>query len=119
MKNFVQDGAVLVTEALDTVAAGDFVKVGELKGFAQNDAVVGQNVAVVTEGVYETTVQAEADISVGDPIFAPASAGFLVDLTTAADDGMIENPTPNVKIGFATEAATALAGVATVNVKLV
>ena len=118
MKNFVQDGKVLAVEAADTVAAGDFVKVGELHGFVQSDAVIGQMVAVVTEGVYETTVQAEADIAAGDPIFAPASAGFLVDLTTAADDGMIENPTPNVKVGFATESAAALAGVATVNVKL-
>lgn len=119
MKNFVQDGKVLTIEAADTVAAGDFVQIGELRGFVQNDAVIGQAVAVVTEGVYEATVQTEADIAAGDPIYAPASALFLADLTTAADDGMIENPTPNAKVGFATEAATALAGVATVNVKLV
>lgn len=118
MKNFVQDGKVLVIEAADTVASGDFVKSGEIFGFAQGDAVVGQSVALVTEGVFETDVAAAADVNAGDPIYFGGDVSPMIGLTTAADDGM-EPAAPFVKIGFATEAATALAGVATVNVKLV
>ncbi len=115
MKNFVQDGKVLVVEAADTVASGDFVKVGEIHGFAQGDAVVGQMVALVTEGVFETDVAAAAGVDAGDPVhFDPANG-----LTTAATDGAAENPIAFEKIGFATEAASPIAGVATVNVKLV
>lgn len=118
MKNYIQDGKVLVVEAAETVASGDFVKVGELKGFAQNDAVVGQNVAIVTEGVFEADVAAAADINPGDPIYWGGDVSPMIGLTAASDDGM-EPAAPFAKIGFATEAATALAGVATVNVKLV
>lgn len=115
MKNFVQDGKVLVVEAADTVAAGDFVKVGEMCGFAQGDAVIGQMVAIVTEGVFETDVAATADVDAGDPVYFDPANG----LTAAADDGAAENPVAFAKVGFATEAASQIAGVATVNVKLV
>jgi predicted RecA/RadA family phage recombinase len=118
MRTYVQEGKVLSVEATDTVAAGDFVKVGDLKGFAQNDAVIGQAVAVVTEGVFEAEVAAAADIAAGDPIYFGGDVDVNVGLTTAADDGQ-DPAAPFVKVGFATEAATALAGVATVNVKLV
>ena len=117
MRTYVQEGKVLSVEATDTLAAGDFVKVGELKGFAQNDAVIGQNVALVTEGVFEATVDAAADIAVGDPIYATPGS-FAPELTTSADDGG-DPAVAFAKIGFATEAASPIAGVATVNVKLV
>ena len=115
MRTYVQDGKVLSVEATDTVAAGDFVKLGELKGFAQNDVVIGQMVAIVTEGVFETDVSATADVDAGDPVYFDPANG----LTAAADDGAAENPVAFVKVGFATEAASQIAGVATVNVKLV
>lgn len=117
MRTYVQEGKVLSVEATETVAAGEFVKVGELKGFAQNDAVIGQNVALVTEGVFEAEVAAAADINPGDPIYFGGEVDVNVGLTTAADDGM-EPAAPFAKIGFATEAASQIAGVATVNVKL-
>jgi predicted RecA/RadA family phage recombinase len=117
MRNFVQEGKVLTIEASETVAAGDFVRAGGLKGFAQNDAVTGQSVAVVTEGVFETDVAAAGNVAVGASVYA--TPGFAPTLTTAATDGAAEDPVSYERVGFATEAATALAGVATVNVKLV
>jgi predicted RecA/RadA family phage recombinase len=113
MKNFVQPGDVITVAApAGGALSGEFVKIGGLFGFAQTSADAGDDVAIATTGVFETSISAAAPVTVGAPIYWTGAA-----LTTAATDGDAESPTAYPVIGVAVSTAAAGAAV-TVAVKI-
>lgn len=115
MKNYIQSGDVITVSAPENVTSGDFVAIGELFGFAQADASVGEDVAIATRGVFEAIVMnasaiatgaavyvatdgsldAEADNG-GDPLVAYMKAGVAVSVTEDLGGGAAR---VRVKIG--------------------
>lgn len=112
MKNYVQAGSVITVTAPRDVASGELVAIGALVGYTQTAASEGQEVAIITDGVYAVSVVADADIAVGDVIYLSGQA-----LTTAADDGA-EPPVANARVGIAVTAGVTDGVNAGVNVKL-
>ena len=103
MKNFVQTGDILTIVTSTDVASGQLVNIGDLFGFANSTALVGEDVAISTRGVFETTVDAPAGVSVGDVICFDGAS-----LTTETDDGG-DPATAFSRVGVAVTAAAASA----------
>lgn len=112
MKHYVQAGSVITVTAPRDVASGELVAIGALVGYTQTAALEGEQVAIVTDGVYAVSVAAGADVAVGDVIYLADQA-----LTTAADDGA-EPPVANARVGIAVTAGVTDGALAGVNVKL-
>ena len=109
MKNFVQSGDVITVKAPAEVESGAFVKVGGLHGFAQSDAVSGENVPLVTRGVFETQIVAAGDVFAGDTV----SWNVVDGLTEAGADN------EEVQVGVVvSDAVAAVDGVAVVLVRI-
>lgn len=80
MKNYVSSGAdAKVVAATAPILSGDLVVIGDIVGFAQADAAIGDLVAVITQGVFDVDVLSAGDVEQGDPIYVSDNA-----LTTAA-----------------------------------
>lgn len=75
MKNYVQPGKALTVTAPAAVASGQYVVVGAIRGVAAADAASGEEVEVVTDGVF-TLPKVVADvIAAGDLVYWDAAAG--------------------------------------------
>jgi predicted RecA/RadA family phage recombinase len=105
MRNFVSDGIAPSITAETDVKSGDLIVVGDLVGFAQADALAGEQVGIVTEGIFRVDVNSISDIAVGDVIY--------VDFGTLTTDGA------GKRAGVATQGGTSVNGIAAdVHVKL-
>ncbi len=69
MKNYVQTGDNLTLAAPYDVASGDGALVGSIFGVAAGDAVSGDDVDLVTRGVFEMPKTSALAISAGDQVY--------------------------------------------------
>ncbi|MCA3574779.1 MAG: DUF2190 family protein [Aestuariivirga sp.] len=69
MKNFVQPGNTITLPAPAAVTSGAGVLVGAIFGIATHDAASGENVEVVTCGVFELTKIGSQAWEVGDKVY--------------------------------------------------
>ncbi len=93
MKNFIQPGVTIKVTAPATVSSGDGVLVGNLFGIAVTDAGSGDDVEIMTEGVFDIAKVSAQAWAVGDIIYWDDGAGNA----TTADT--------NVAIGVCTAVA--------------
>ncbi len=105
MKNYIQTGDNLTLPAPYDVDSGDGALVGSIFGVAAGDAATGEDVDLVTRGVFELPKTSALAISVGDKLYWDNTAK-LVNKTS----------TDNTLIGVAVSAAVNPS--ATVNVRL-
>lgn len=68
MKNMVQAGVNLTLPAPNDVLSGDGVVIGAIAGVAAIDALSGESVDVVTEGVFEMPKVAADAFEIGDVV---------------------------------------------------
>jgi len=92
MKNFVQPGANITLTASATIPSGRGVLVGSLFGINSNDVVSGDNMVLVTEGVFDHA-KATGAVTVGAKLYwddtnkvltTTASGNTLIGVATAA-----------------------------------
>ena len=95
MKNYIQPGKVISVPAPRDVASGELVAVGVLAGVAQHDAVSGQPVEIVAEGVFALTKVSAQAWAIGAPIYVTPDTGVCTTTATAG----------NLLLGAAVEAA--------------
>lgn len=76
MRNYNSSGDIVKTTATVARSSGDFVKIGEVFGFAVDDADVGGWLVIKTQGVFEAPLA--AGIVFGDPVYRTAT-GFGAD----------------------------------------
>ncbi len=83
MKNFVQPGKTIVLRSITSaVKSGSLVVAGDLAGVAVSDAEIGEDVSIVTEGVfYLEKVKAEAQ-AVGDKLAFTSASKLSKTLTS-------------------------------------
>jgi predicted RecA/RadA family phage recombinase len=94
MKNFIQKGDTLTVAAPAAVKSGDFVQVGRIRGVAVFDAASGEDVELVTKGVFLLEkLGSEEFASVGLPVYVVLSGNGVKKVTTAST-------TANVLIGI-------------------
>ena len=100
MKNYIQKGEAITVIALAAVAAGEGVLIGDgLFGVAVNAAGIGDEVTLLTEGVFE--LPADATVAAGDVVewntgeLLPIAAGVKIGVAiTASAAGLAQ-----VKLG--------------------
>lgn len=86
MKNYIQPGKVVTVPAPRNLSSGELVVVGLLAGVAQHDALSGDDVEIVTEGVYDLAkTSAQAWATVGLAIYAIPGTGVVTTATTAGN----------------------------------
>lgn len=100
MKNYVQKGEAITVIAAAAVVAGAGVLVGDgLFGVAVNSAGIGDEVTLVTEGVFE--LPADATVAAGDVVewntgeLLPIDTGVRIGVALTASAGGLAQ----VKIG--------------------
>ena len=94
MRNFVQPGNAVTIPSPVTLAAGDPVVVGALRGVANGDAETGEPVVIATTGIFELDKVGADAFAVGDLAYVDGAG-----LATVADTGS--------EIGVAVRAAAA------------
>jgi len=107
MKNYVQKGENITVTAAAAATSGAGVLVGNLFGIAAGDAAIGEDLDLVTVGVFTMPKVATDVIAVGAPVYWDDSAKLV---TTDDDTG--NNP----EVGLAVTAAANPSG--SVNVRL-
>ncbi|MCO6385019.1 DUF2190 family protein [Oceanicola sp. 502str15] len=107
MKNYVQKGENITVTAAAAATSGQGVLVGNLFGIAAGDAEIGDDLDLVTVGVFSMAKVSTDVLAVGDPVYWDDTA----KLATADDDSGA-----NAEIGLAVTAAANPSG--TVNVRL-
>lgn len=84
-------GSELVFPVHTSVSSGDLVKVGELVGVAQNDAVTGEDGATYAtlklDGVFAFAATTESTLAVGDVAYGAADATSGV-ISAVSDDNL-------------------------------
>jgi predicted RecA/RadA family phage recombinase len=104
MKNYIQDGDTLTVTAPATVASGDFVQVGRIRGIAVTDAASGAQVELKTTGVFSIPKSGTEEFaSVGLPVYCVLSGNGVKTVTTAST-------TANVLVGINVATSGAVAG---------
>jgi predicted RecA/RadA family phage recombinase len=104
MKNYIQDGDTITVTAPATVASGDFVQVGRVRGIAVTDAASGAQVELKTTGVFDIPkTGSEEFASVGLPVYVVLSGNGVKTVTTAST-------TANVLVGINLATSGAVAG---------
>jgi predicted RecA/RadA family phage recombinase len=104
MKNYIQDGDTITVTAPETVASGDFVQVGRIRGIAVTDAASGAQVELKTTGVFEIPKSGTEEFaSVGLPVYCVLSGNGVKTVTTAST-------TANVLVGINLATSGAVAG---------
>lgn len=107
MKNYVQAGSIVTVTANRDVASGELYADGALIGFAQSGGLEGEDIAIVTDGVYQVPVTSATAVETGEVVYLDGQT-----LTTDPDAGI--NPRAGIVIlGGAPED-----GVATCHVKI-
>ncbi|WHZ36638.1 DUF2190 family protein [Sagittula sp. MA-2] len=107
MKNYVQKGENITVTATAAASSGEGVLVGSLFGIAAGDAAIGEDLDLVTVGVFTMPKVSTDAFTVGAAVYWDDSVGLV---TTDDDTG--NNPA----IGLAVTAAANPSG--TVNVRL-
>ncbi|MBR9893815.1 DUF2190 family protein [bacterium] len=107
MKNYVQKGENITVTAIAAASSGEGVLVGSLFGIAAGDAAIGEDLDLVTVGVFSMPKVSTDVMTVGAPVYWDDAAGLV---TTDDDTGS------NPEIGLAVTAAANPSG--TVNVRL-
>lgn len=107
MKNYVQKGENITIAATAAATSGQGVLVGNLFGIAAGDAAIGEDLDLVTEGVFNMAKVGTDELAVGDLVYWDDTA----KLATSDDD-----TGANELIGLAVTVAANPSG--TVNVKL-
>ena len=95
MRNFVQPGNAVTIPSPATLAAGDPIVVGALRGVANGDAETGEPVVIATTGVFELD-------KVGADAFAVGDLAYVDDAGLVTTD-----PTDNDEIGVVVRIAAA------------
>jgi len=104
MNNYIQNGDTLTVTAPATVASGDFVQVGRIRGVAVTSAASGAQVELKTTGVFRLPkLGSEAFASVGLPVYVVLSGDGVKAVTIAST-------TANVLIGINLETSAAAPG---------
>jgi predicted RecA/RadA family phage recombinase len=104
MKNYIQDGDTITVTAPATVASGDFVQVGRIRGIAVTDAASGAQVELKTTGVFSIPKSGTEEFaSVGLPVYCVLSGNGVKTVTTAST-------TANVLVGINVATSGAVAG---------
>ncbi len=104
MKNYIQDGDTITVTAPATVASGDFVQVGRIRGVAVADASSGSPVELKTTGVFSIPKSGTEEFaSVGLPVYCVLSGNGVKTVTTASG-------TSNVLVGINVATSGAVAG---------
>ena len=108
MKNYIQKGDNITIASPGTVASGDVVLVGALFGIAAGDAEIGDDLDIVTRGVFDMPKHSTDAYDAGVPLYRDLSDGEINDddsnpfVAVAVEDAA--NPSSTVKarlIGFA------------------
>jgi predicted RecA/RadA family phage recombinase len=107
MKNYVQKGENITIAATAAAASGQGVLVGNLFGIAAGDAAIGEDLDLVTVGVFSMAKVSTDELTVGDLVYWDNTS----KLATSDDD-----TGANELIGLAVTVAANPSG--TVNVKL-
>ncbi|WP_417809937.1 DUF2190 family protein [Thioclava sp.] len=107
MKNYVQKGENITVSAPAAATSGQGVLIGNLFGIAAGTAAIGEDLDLVTEGVFNMAKVSTDELAVGDFVYWDDTA----KLATSDDD-----TGANELIGLAVTAAANPSG--TVNVKL-
>ena len=105
MKNYVQKGENITVTAAAAASSGDIVKIGSLIGIAAGDAANGDDLDLVTTGVFELPKVSTDALAVGDTVYFKS-----------ADGNVTSTASGNTKMGVAVTAAGNPSG--TVNVRL-
>ena len=104
MKNYLQDGDTITVTAPATVASGDFVQVGRIRGIAVTAAASGAQVELKTTGVFSIPKSGTEEFaSVGLPVYCVLSGNGVKTVTTASG-------TSNVLVGINLATSGAVAG---------
>lgn len=104
MKNYIQDGDTITVTAPATVASGDFVQVGRIRGIAVTAAASGAQVELKTTGVFSIPKSGTEEFaSVGLPVYCVLSGNGVKTVTTASS-------TSNVLVGINVATSGAVAG---------
>lgn len=111
MKNYVQRGDTITVAAPATTTGGEIVTIGGLVGIAAGDAATGEDLDVVTVGVFDLLKVGTDEIDVGDPVFADGDG-----LVTVEEDDGGSPAAAFTPLGLAVTAAGS--GVASVHVKI-
>lgn len=107
MKNYVAPGSHLTIPAPIDVESGEMVIAGALKGVAQFDAAEGDDVVIVTEGVFDFPKAPSQSWTVGVAVYwdaansrttSTSSGNTLIGAATAAVGGGAGETTGRVKI---------------------
>lgn len=69
MRNYIQDGKHITVEAASSVSSGEGYLVGKLFGVATNDAGTGDDLVIVTEGVFDLAKVSAQAWAVGNLIY--------------------------------------------------
>lgn len=96
MKNFIQRGDTITVPSPADVSSGELVIIGSLIGVAAGDAATGDDLDIVTRGVFELPKVAASEFAVGDDVFYDDATDLLTP-----DDAAGEN----TRIGVAVTAA--------------
>lgn len=107
MKNYVQKGENITVTAAAVATSGQGVLIGNLFGIAAGTAAIGEDLDLVTEGVFSMAKVSTDELAVGDFVYRDDTAKLA---TSDDDEGA------NELIGLAVTAAANPSG--TVNVKL-
>ena len=77
MRNFVQNGVNLTLPAPAIVASGGVVIVGSIVGIAAESAAIGEDLDIVTEGVFTLPKVSALAIAIGDKVYWDSTAGLV------------------------------------------
>jgi predicted RecA/RadA family phage recombinase len=97
MKNYISKGVNISLVTPDTVASGEAILIGNIFGVASADAPIGNNVDLVTEGVFSLP-KANVTMPLGCKVYWDSTAKVVT--TTVAS---------NTYVGVAVEAVATVA----------
>ena len=97
MKNFVQPGVNITVPAPANVASGEYVAIGALGGVAAGAVESGDDLDLVTEGVFDIAADAQDTFIVGARVYYNTSA-------KVAESAENSNSAATIAIGVCVEA---------------
>jgi predicted RecA/RadA family phage recombinase len=103
MRNYIQPGINLTLVTPETVLAGAGLLIGSIFGVASSDAVLGSNVDLVTEGVFELPKVSAQAMTLGAKVYWDSAAKLVT--TVSAGNTLIgtavvvaPNPSPTATV---------------------
>ena len=91
MKNYVKNGHRVTHTATATILSGQAVAHGKLVGVATTDCAVGDEVELVTVGVFTLPVKSAITIVAGDKVYLTADSEISNVATSNVECGFAEN----------------------------